>query len=1079
MKKVALLLCCFMASVMLYAQEHMVSGMITGPDGLPVPGVNVLEKGTTNGTISNMDGVYQIKVRPDGILVFSSIGLSTAEVAVKNQSQIDVTLQDEIQNVKEVVITALGIKRKKKALGYSIQGVQGEDIAENKDPNLLNSLNGKVAGVQITQGNSGVGSSSKMVIRGENSLANDNQPLFVVDGVPVNNYTTPSVTTSASTGAQEVDYGNGAADINPDDIESISVLKGANAAALYGSRAANGVVLITTKTGKVGKKGIGVSVNSSTTFESFLVMPPFQNEFGQGSKGEYSFQDGLGSGTQDDVDESWGPAFADFDKLPQFDSPSVDINGNPVRAGDYPLRIMGYTTDGKPQYTPITPTDWKAHPDNVEDFFDTGKTFTNNIALYGSNDKGDFRLSYTNLTSEGIIPNVNLDRNNVSVNAGYKLTNKISVKASMSYIHSKSDNRPAMGYGPENPMYLFAWYGRSLNTASFEDYWIPGYEGVQQYTYNIWHENPYFNMYENTNAFDKNRMLGNVVLNYQITNNLSLMLRSGVDWFFDNRVSKRAYSTKRFPKGMFREDDVFFKERNSDFLLTYTKALNENWGISVSAGGNRMDQMSTFTSVTANELAQPGEYYLANSAVPLVSSQYDTKKRINSLYGLAQISFNEYLFVDITARNDWSSTLPDGNNSYFYPSVSLSGVVSDMMQMPSWISFAKLRLGYAEVGNDTDPYRLRSIYKFTDQYASRYGLTDSEIIANADLKPERQRSYEAGVDLALFNGRIGLDLTYYQNNNKNQIIQLPIASSSGYSYRVVNAGEIRNSGIEAMLNIQPVKTNNFNWDVTFNFAKNKGEVLSIADDLDEYIYNWSSPYDNDDAKVYAIARKGQTLGDIYGTGFKQVEVNGKMRTVYENGLPVADPNIKKLGNYNPDFMLGISNSFAYKRLKLHVLFDWRQGGEIVSRFYSIASRTGVLDHTLLGRTNGADGVIGDGVRWDADQQGYVENDVKVTSQTYHKGTYRRIHEESALFDASFVKLRELSLSYSFNDKLWGDLPLHDVKLSLVGRNLAIWTEQDYFDPETGSYENESYMPGVEEMSYPSTKSIGFNLSLKF
>jgi TonB-linked SusC/RagA family outer membrane protein len=1079
MKNLFAFLICLFVGANLFAQQVELRGKVIGEDGLSLPGVNVLQKGSSLGTVTNIEGNYTIMVEKGATIVFSFMGMEPQEIVFNGQSPIDVVLKEQNLKVNEVVVTALGIEREKKSLGYTMQGVKSEDLNNSKDPNLLNSLNARVAGVQITAGNSGVGSSSRMIIRGENSLANDNQPLFVIDGVPINNYTAPSVTTSSGSGAQEVDYGNGAGEVNPDDIESISVLKGANAAALYGSRAANGVILITTKSGKGEKKGIGVSVNSTITFEDILVIPPFQNEFGQGSKGEFSFVDGLGAGTNDGVDESWGPAFSDFDKLPQFDSPSVDANGNPVRAGDIASRITGYTADGKPIYTAVTPTAWQAYPNNVEDFFETGVTKTNNVALSGNYDEGSFRVSYTNLDSDGIVPNVNLKRNTASVNANYNLSSKLSVRTFASYIGSESDNRPGSGYGPENPMYLFAWYGRNLNTESFKDYWQPGLENVQQFSYNIWHENPYFNMYENTNGFRKNRMIGNIVLNYQITPKLSLMGRTGIDWFQDNRVSKRAYSSKRFQKGMYRETDVFFKEQNHDFLLSYSDLIGSSIQATFSVGGNQMKQMNTFTSTIANELAIPGVYSLNNTAVPLEATQYDTEKEINSLYGMAQFGYKDMIFLDVTARNDWSSTLPDGNNSYFYPSVSLSGIVSDMMELPKFISYAKLRASYAEVGNDTDPYRLRGVYKYTTPYASSYGLSDNEVIPSSKLKPEKQSSYEFGAELALFKGRVNMDVTWYRNNNSNQIIKLPIANSSGYSARFVNAGKIQNTGIEAMLNVTPVKTKNFQWDMTFNFSKNEGKIKSIAEGMDEYIYKFSTPYDNDAAKVYAIAKEGDKLGNFYGTGFKQVEVNGQMRTIYENGIPVPDPTIKKLGNYNPDFILGIVNSFKYKNFRVSAVFDWRQGGEVVSRFYSIASRTGVLDHTLKGRTNGADGVIGDGVRWDASANGYVENDVKVTSQTYHKAKYRRVHEESALFDASFVKFRELSIGYTFPQKMMKNLPITDLSLSLVGRNLALWTEQDYFDPETGSYENENYMPGVEEFSYPSTRSIGFNLSFKF
>lgn len=1079
LRKVFLILMSLLAiSPALIAQQG-ISGTITdATDGTPLIGATVLIKGTTNGTVTDVSGNFLLEnLEVGNIIEVSFLGYISQDV-VYDGTIIRVSLKQGSENLNEVVITALGIERATKALGYSVQEVNGGDLIQVKDPNLLNNLTGRVAGVQIVQGNSGVGSSSKMVIRGESSLSGDNQPLFIVDGVPVNNYTNSSITDSDDSGAQEVDYGNGAGDINPDDIESISILKGASAAALYGSRAANGVVLITTKSGK-GTTGIGVSFNHTTTFERFLVLPKWQDSFGEGSVGEWMYEDGRGGGINDSEDLSWGPALDNGTSLTQFDGPSMGIvNGEyvPVRGGDVMARraaeAAGLNAD-------ITATPWTSDPGNVNDFFETGVNMSNSLALTGANNQGNFRLSFTNLNSDGIIPNNDLDRNTVSLNAGYNLSKRLKVNTSATYLSTHNNHRPGMGYGSENPMYVFAWYGRQVNTQALKDYWQAGQENIQQFNYNYaWHDNPYINSFENTNAYDKNRLLGNISATYSITNALSLMVRSGLDFFRDSRVSKRVFSTQRFPRGMYREDDIFWIEHNTDFLFTYNKLLNTDWGINVSLGGNRMSQSNNFTSSIANELSVPGIFSLNNSAIPVEITQYDTEKRINSLYGLGQIDYKEMLYLEFTGRNDWSSTLPAENNSYFYPSVSLSAVISEIFDLPNSFSFTKIRAGYAEVGNDTDPYRLRSVYLSGTPYNSIPAVTEEGVLLNADLEPERQKSFELGADVRFVDNRIGLDLTYYNTLSNKQIIQLPQSVSSGYSNRFINAGEVRNYGIEATLYIQPLRmVNGFTWDVFINYAANRSKVISISEGLDEYIYASTTVYSNQSAQVFAIARVGDPLGNIYGTGFEKV--NGQV--VFENGLPVPDNELRLLGNYNPDYIAGIGNTFSYKNMNLSFLFEYRKGGVVVSRMFSIATTGGNLDHTVEGRnaTDPVGEIVGEGVMFDAETNSYVPNTVAIAPQDYFVNFYKREHEESSTFDATFLKLREVKLGYVVPESFFRDSFIQGVSIAIVGRNLALLTDQHHFDPETLTYEGEQSVTGVEEMSYPSTRSFGFNININF
>ncbi len=1057
---VLLLFFCFTVT----AQNQVVTGTVKMADpelDEALPGANVLIKGTTTGTITDVNGNFSLEV-PDqeAVLVFSFVGYESQEIKVGSRTNFEVALLEDAQRLSELVVTALGVERDKKALGYSVQEVEGKQLVEAREVNMVNALAGRVAGVQVTGGSSGIGSSSMITIRGESSLIpGNNSPLFVVDGIPINN----EIISNRSEGNLETDYGNGAAEINPDDIENISVLKGANASALYGARGANGVILITTKSGK-DSQGIGISVNAGVTFEEPLELPNYQNEYGQGSNFEFAFVDGFGGGLNDNIDESWGPRL-DGRLIAQHDSPT----SSGFRAGDFAVRPRDENGNFSDQ---IQPTPWLPRPNNIENFFETGVTSTFNVGLTGGNDDGNFRLSYTRLDNEGILPNTNLDRNTLALSANYNLTDRIKVNTSINYINSASDNRPNNSYGTENIMYLWVWFGRQIPMASLRDYWQPGLEGIQQYNYNYnWHDNPYFTMYENTNGFDKDRIIGNVSLTYDITDKLSLLLRSGTDFFNELRMGKRAFSTQRFANGQYREDDIFYKEVNSDFLLSYDTELNADWDLKVSAGGQRRDVTERYNRTSANQLSVPEVYNFGNSRIPLATTQFDSEKRVNSLYGFVNLAYKNMIFLDLTGRNDWSSTLPEDNNSYFYPSVSVSGILSDIFQVPSSsaLSFAKLRVGWAQVGNDTDPYRLFNIFEFQQPFGTTQMVSESGTINNSELKPEEQTSFEVGTDVRFFNGRLGLDFTWYTTTSKNQILQLPLDITSGYASRIINAGEIKNQGIEVTLNATPIiLSNGFRWDLDINYTRNRSEVVELIDDLETY--QIANNY------VQVLARVGGRMGDIYGTGFEEVESGEFAGQIIhdENGFAKRDPTLKNLGNYNPDFMMGFGSTFTYKGLRLGVLFDWRHGGEIMSRTILIGGTSGMMDFTTVNRE---EGIISPGVIENGDGT-YRPNDVLLPGRDYYWWTYNRNNEEVGIFDASFLKLRELRLGYTLPNGLIGNLPFRDISVSIVGRNLALWTEQDHFDPESFSFNGGTMVPGVEDMSTPTSRSLGFNINFK-
>ncbi len=1084
------LLLCFVTTVLLqfslFAQSP-IKGKITQFDnGQPLSGATITVKGTKQSTTSDANGEFTINASNDDILEISYVGFGNKEVKALNASSIQ--LSSNTKNMDEVVVTALGIKKEVRRLGYAFQNVKGDQLTTARESNVVNQLAGKVAGVTVVGSPSGIGGSARVTIRGERSVdLNKNQPLYVIDGVPITN----GLTGGSGRNNLEVDFGNGAGFINPDDIESMSVLKGAAAAALYGSRAANGVILIKTKSGR-STKGVGVEVNSNLTFETPLKLPEYQNIYGQGNGngGDFAFVNGAGAGLTDGTDEGWGPAFKG-QSYPQYNSPRT-LNGQPIP-------FLGGDLNA-PTGSMITPTPWLPDVDGVKNFFETGRTFTNNVALTGGNQFGDYRLSYTNLDQKGIVPNTDLKRNTFSVSGGYNFTPKFSARTFVSYIKSESGNRPSISYGTENIMYLFnCWFPRSVKLSDMKRLWQSGLEEQKQFSWNYnYHDNPYLTVYENTNSQYVDRIIGNVSLKYDFTNWLSLQLRTATDWGNEKREYRRAFSTQRFPFGQYRETKIITEERNSDFLFTANKELSTDFSFSGTLGGNQSRQLSSFDEENAGQLNLPDIYNLTNSRIPLEVSQSKVEKRVNSLYGSASLGFRNYLFFDFTARNDWSSalTLPNslkafGNedNSYFYPSVALSAIFSDIFKLPSSISFAKMRVNVAQVGNDTDPFTFTQAYNPSTPFggAQVYGETDR--LANLSLKPEISTAYEIGADVRFFKNRLGIDVTYYESRTKNQILNIPLSITSGYNSRSINAGEIKNNGVEVMLNVVPVDKSNFKWNANINFSANRSKVLSLADGLTNFVMA--------SRRVSIEARVGERMGDIYGIGFARVQNTDKNKPYYDasgqyvgqmvfsNGRPIPTTERIKLGNYNPDWLAGIYNTLTYKDIRLGFLFDIRSGGKLYSETQTVGREGGIIIETLEGRADGYDlsksgnGVIGQGVKQNPDGT-LSPNDVKRTAREWHTAwTGGRNIAEGVMYDASFVKLREAQLGYTIPDKVFGKTPFRSVTVTLVGRNLLLWDKVPHIDPENMSYAGGTALPGIEYMAIPSTRSYGVNLSLRF
>lgn len=1005
--------------LLLFGQTS-INGIVQDRNEIPIPGVNVIVKGTTKGVTTDIDGKYSIEANKGEILQFSYLGFSTKEVIVDNKTIVNMTMQEEAMEIGEVVVTALGIKKEKKALGYATTELKGKDIAEVKSNNVVNSLSGKVAGLQVTGASTGVASSARVIIRGENSLNLDsNEPLFVLDGVPVNNRIFGVGGRSEEQANLPTDYGNGMSELNADDFETITVLKGAAASALYGSRAANGVIVITTKKGKKTQEGLGIRINSSTMFSSPLRLPKLQKEYGGGWELKYASDYGTNFG-------------------PKLDGKERETE---TAAGEFVKRPFTNQYD-------------------LNDFFQTGISLNNTVSFSGAKEGFKYYFSYGNSYKEGIVPNTNLEGNNFRVNVSYDITPKLTIHTSANYLTRNSDNLTVSGYGSQGIMYALYWNYVNVNLKELKNYWLV--KDQKQRKLFSWADNPWFIVHENINAFKKNRLLGNVQLTYKLSDALSVMGRVGLDQSDDFRWSRRSVGAHRFPKGMYREQKIGFSEINADFLFIYKKMLGD-FDTKFTVGGNIFNEKITEGFLQGNGLAIPGIYNAQNINVTPELYNNIFEKRINSLYASASFGYKNFLYADVSARNDWSSTLPSDNNSYFYPALSLSFLPTSIFAMPSEINLMKLRFNIAQVGKDTDPYSLQKAYEYGTLPGS---LTNPSQLPNISLKPEKTLSTEVGFETHLLGRRLMFDFTYYNSISKNQILNMSVSGANGYTSLARNAGEIRNSGIEVALGGKIIKNNNLEWGIKANFTKNKSEVKSLAENLKTFIIA-EGP-----AGITVEARPGEQMGDIYGQGYLR---NEKGQILYSKGLPLMSER-KKIGNYNPDWMLGLSSNINYKGFYLTTQFDIRNGGKIYSYTDAIAQESGILALSLPGRE---EGIVGKGVVKNADGS-YSPNKVKVAPETwYYGGGAPRENAEAHTFDASYVKMRQLSVGYTFPKKLIVPLKLQELSIGFVGSNLFLWTDVPNIDPEAQALNGGSLLPGFEVVQLPSSRMYGFKIDIKF
>jgi TonB-linked SusC/RagA family outer membrane protein len=1018
-----------------------VKGKVTsGADNQPLPGVNVLAKGTFNGVITGIDGSYQISVPSNTILVFSFIGFMAQEIPVQGKNSIDVTLVENITQMNEVVVTALNINRTKSSLGYSVTSIKGDNLNQAKENNVINTLSGKVAGLQISKAASGVDGSSRVILRGVASILGENRPLIVVDGIPVD----------AGHGGGDrwggTDRGDALSDINPEDVENISVLKGAGAAAAYGSRGANGVILITTKKGTVNK-GIGVTLTSNYTNDSPLLYPDFQNEYGHGAYGTYP-------STVPDGGFPWGWSWG------------------PKMEGQILPNFYGTTSP------------FSVQKNNYKEFFQSGHSFTNTIALDGGNETSSVRASFTDQSSSGIVPTNDLNRQTVFLRGFTRMKNKIELDGKVTYIHSNVDNRPGLAEAATNPGYYLSIMPRNMVSEDLHQYMEDANGKEQLWTTDSYTGNPYWQLYNATNNDEKHRIQGVFSAKVIFNPHLNLLLRSGMDYTNQSgheQVAKGSLANN--VNGYVGNSINDYLEWNSDFLANYTTKVKNDINLSLSVGGNfRYNNYKAISQSGSN--LRINDFYAISNCGSYYTAEGFSEKAVVSAYGLGSTSYKDYLYFDFTLRNDWSSTLPADNNSYFYHSENLSFLFTNALNIRSDIlSSGKLRGSYAKVGNDTGPYNTMQYYNVTQSQLPYPMGNFSDVLASYDLQPEITSSWEVGTNLTFLKNILTIDLTYYNNRSNNQIMDIPLPPASGYSSKRTNAAHLKNTGYEVQVDAKAIQGKEFNWDITATWSKNKSEVTGLYGDLESIIL--------EDSWIATIqARPGDEYGVIYAWDYKRDSYGKKL--IDDNGF-AQKGDYKKMGSINPDWIGGFSNRFSYKNFSFSFLVDIRKGGDVASMGKAYRALFGTSAESLAGREEWYSthdpkyqySVPLPGV----DPKGFVESGINETTGQPNTVPIDPIYRwyniwskeigTEWMVDATNVRMREMVLAYNMPRKLLSKTPLSDVQISLVGRNLFFfYNAMKDVDPESG-YSSGNTGGGFEHCAIPTLRSLGFNIKIGF
>ena len=1019
----------FLFGVLLYGYslgvnaQASVRGTVTRSDGEPIIGANVIELGSNNGTVTDLDGNYQLKVGPNAILEFTYTGYVSQKFTVGTQTIINVSLAEGVA-LSEIIVTALGISRERKSLSYAAQTIQGGQLTQVRDANFVNTLQGKVAGLVVTSASSGVGGATRVNLRGNRSIQSSNNALFVVDGVPVDN-STPGQVGNDFGGYNGSD---GVANINPDDIESINVLKGAAASVLYGSRAANGVILITTKKGSAG--AISVDVNSGAQFDAPLTLPQLQNEYGQGNGGAFGAK----------ASASWGPK----------------MNNQAV-------------TDWTGKSQNMVP-----QPNNISDFFQIGSSFNNSVGIKGGTDKVQSYFSFTNNQAAGVVPGNSLDRNTINLRISTNLSKKFSTDAKVTYVNQILNNKLRSGEESSEVMNLYKT-PRSIRIEDMQNY--ESEAGVPTYwTSSSIYMNPYWTINRTSADEERTRTTGLVSATYQINDDIKVLARVSLDQYTDKGENTFYNNTLLFAwlGGTYQKSFRQVQERNSELLLIGNKKLNNKVKLSYTFGVADVARKSDFTQTSANGLLVPNKFDLGFARNLAVGTGF-IERDLQSVFGSVQVSLNDYLYFDVTARNDWSSTLP-APHSYFYPSLGLTAVLSDMVELPSFISFAKLRGSYTRVGNDAAPYLLTQTYSFSQGGVGGFINRDATQ-AFGELKPELTTSLEFGFDGRFFDNRIGLDVTFYKTNSINQLLSLPLAPASGFSNQYINAGDIENSGVELTLTGSPIKKNDLTWDVMLNYARNVNAIVALHPDIKQTFI--SSGFVR---TAGVLVKEGGAYGDLYADGWARTP-SGQL-IMDGAGKPLVSSTQEYLGNFNPKFTLGLNNAFSFGKIRLNVLVDARIGGVMTSGSDASLAFDGSSAITTAYREGGW---VLPGVTLSNNE--YIPNTYPINAETFwttvSKGRYS--WGQVFTYDATNVRIREAAVGY---DITINSQYVKKATLSIVARNLfflakgnaiidipGIPTRKMWFDPDVnlgaGNYQ------GVEFGTLPSSRSIGLNLSLSF
>ena len=1031
----------------------VLNGVVVDEQGNPLPSasIRIVELNRTIST--DKDGKFTLSARPGTYTIvasyisFASNTRKDVEVKEGENVLLDFRLKPVQGEMDEVIVTALGISRQQKSIGYAATEVNGDEITQSMPNNWSEALSGRVAGVNLVRSGAGPAGSNKIILRGENNITGNNEALIVIDGVVMNNSSGTQVGQGHGAylgGDSPTDFGTGINDINPEDIASLTVLKGANATALYGQRGANGAIVITTKSGQI-RKGVGVTISSNATIESISRWPDYQYEFGQGTEGVryYSFNAGVDGPSTRSTSSAWGPKFD----------------------GQYYY-----------QYDPITQTRatertlWQAYPNERKKFFETGSTFTNSISLDGGNARTQVRFSFTDLQNNWILPNTGYARNNVSLTAGHQVTDKLRIQARINYRQNRSDNLPSSGYNNQSIMYWNAFWQPNAQLSWLKDYWKHGEENItQNYPYSSLIDNPYLIVNEMLNKNKRHGLTGNIEATYKFSDEWDIMVRTTMDLNAERRSQQRPYDTEKFKKGMFRTQMINNTETNSEVMLTFKKELNDDFKIRITGGGSSLRNEGSLERNAADSLAYPGIFNLGNPAGVIVSTPYRSELALNSLYAFGTVSFRDYLFADLSFRTDWNSTLASATNkgeSFSYPSVNLSYVLSDMVKLPRQFSMVKFRGSVAEVGSGSmTPYLTSYTYDVKPTFPGGRGNPTS--LPNLTLEPLKTISYELGADVHLFQNRFSINATYYMATTSNQHLRATVDRSSGANNVLVNAGSIRNSGFELESNIVPFrKENGLTWTMSPTFSTNRNKVLELTDGQSEMILQ-----NGPGSRGMIVARVGGRMDELYGRGYLR-SPDGQI--VYEDGIPQLTDSVQYIGQTNPAWRVGLYNEFKYKQFRVGFLFDAQFGAVGYSLTSAVSAEQGKTKNTLPGRYNG---IIGNGVVDNGDGT-YRPNDVIATNVwDYYNAHMGRDNVEGTSYSTDFLKFREFRIDYSLNPKALARLGLQRASIGVFGRDLFIWSSWPAFDPEFGTLGNGDITRGFELAQFPSTRTFGMNIVL--